>query len=73
MIEGNPGNDILEDHDAEALLVGEEGNDRLISRNGRDALIGGNLFGLLSCDNVDTGGEVDTESNGCSWYEMNGA
>ena len=44
ILDGREGDDILEDHNAEALLMGGAGNDRLISRNGRDTLWGGNTF-----------------------------
>lgn len=67
-VDGDSGDDTLEDHDAEAFLIGNAGSDTLISRNGKDALWGGNAFGIQACAD---GGYTDTEGNGCSWYETN--
>ena len=53
LLDGGPGDDILEDHNAEAGLIGGQGSDRLISRNGRDALWGGNAFGISTCTDRD--------------------
>ena len=69
LLDGVDGDDILEDHDAEALLFGGSGNDRLISRNGRDNLWGGNTFGLTTCADLDDG-EQDENSNSCSDYVL---
>ena len=52
IFDGREGDDILEDHNAEAVFIGSSGNDRLISRNGRDYLWGGNIFGVTSCLNT---------------------
>ena len=69
ILDGNEGDDILEDHNAEAGLIGSAGNDRLISRNGRDVLWGGNIFGLTSCEDDDTGGTVtDSRTMACEAY-----
>ena len=67
-VDGDSGDDILEDHNAEAFLIGNAGSDTLISRNGKDALWGGNAFAIQAC--VDTA-YTDSEGNGCSWYETN--
>ena len=56
LLDGRNRDDILEDHNAEATLFGGSGNDRLISRNGRDNLWGGNTFGLTNCVDIDNGG-----------------
>ena len=69
LLDGVDGDDILEDHDAEALLFGGGGNDRLISRNGRDNLWGGNTFGLTTCVDLDDGVQ-DENSNSCSDYVL---
>jgi hypothetical protein len=70
VLDGMGGDDVLEDHNAEALLAGGAGNDRLISRNGRDALWGGNPFRLNECtDGITT--EVDENGNGCGYYNIN--
>ena len=66
VLDGGLGDDILEDHNARATLIGNEGSDRLISRNGRDALWGGNAFGLLACEDTDT--MNDSEGNDCDDY-----
>ena len=68
VFDGLLGDDILEDHNAEAGLIGGQGNDRLISRNGRDALWGGNVFGVTSCMNcVDAA--TDSRGSSCAAYE----
>ena len=41
-INGNEGNDFIEDHNGNSLLIGGRGSDTLVSRGGRDALWGGN-------------------------------
>ena len=67
ILDGNSGDDILEDHNAEAGLIGSQGNDKLISRNGRDVLWGGNIFGLTSClDDDDT--VTDSRTMACAAY-----
>ena len=67
LLEGFEGDDILEDHNAETSAVGSAGNDRLISRNGRDFLWGGNPFGLTTCTDTDTG-EEDEATQACADY-----
>ena len=67
IIDGLPGDDILEDHNAEAALIGGAGNDRLISRNGRDGLWGGNIFAVTACLDDDDG-ETDEAGNACADY-----
>ena len=67
MVLGQGGDDILEDHGAQAMMLGYAGSDRLISRGGRDALWGGNVFGVSECISTDT--DVDSEGNACLWYE----
>ena len=69
-IDGDSGNDILEDHNAEAFLIGNAGSDTLISRNGKDALWGGNAFGIMGCMD---GAYTATDSADCSTYEGNPA
>ena len=68
IMDGLAGDDILEDHNAEAGLIGGAGNDRLISRNGRDALWGGNIFAVTACTDDDDGGETDEIGNACEDY-----
>ena len=70
-VDGDTGDDTLEDHNAEVFFIGNAGSDTLISRNGKDALWGGNAFGIQGCDDI--AGFTDSASNGCSWYETNGA
>ena len=67
VIDGMTGDDILEDHGAEAILIGGSGNDKLISRNGRDALWGGNLFALTTCSDTDNGADDELDFD-CSFY-----
>jgi len=69
VLDGMGGDDILEDHDAQALLIGGAGDDRLISRNGRDALWGGNAFGVTECEDDVPPASTDEAGNGCSFYE----
>ena len=69
-VDGDTGDDTLEDHDAEVFFIGNAGSDTLISRNGKDALWGGNAFGIQGC--TDTA-YTDSAGNGCDWYETNGA
>ena len=71
VLDGMGGDDILEDHDAQALLIGGAGDDRLISRNGRDALWGGNAFGITYCLDDIPATETDEAGNSCDWYETN--
>ena len=60
VLDGMGGDDVLEDHNAEAFLAGGAGNDRLISRNGRDALWGGNPFKLSDCTDDTFAGNMDS-------------
>lgn len=72
VLDGMGGDDVLEDHNAEAFLAGGAGNDRLISRNGRDALWGGNPFKLSDCIDVAFGTDLDSLSNpDCVYYNVN--
>lgn len=66
-VDGDSGDDTLEDHNAEVFFLGQAGSDTLISRNGKDALWGGNPIGIQSCtDTAFTG--VNGES--CTDMEM---
>ena len=65
-IDGDGGDDTLEDHNAEAFLIGNAGSDTLISRNGKDALWGGNAFGIMGCTD---GSYTATGTATCANYE----
>lgn len=49
IIDSDDGNDFIEDHNGQSLLVGGPANDTLVSRGGRDALWGGNDFMYNAC------------------------
>lgn len=70
LFDGGAGDDILEDHNAELTTIGGPGNDRMISRNGRDVMWGGNVFGLTNCVDTDNG-ETDFISATCADYISN--
>lgn len=70
VLDGMDGDDVLEDHNAEAFLAGGAGNDRLISRNGRDALWGGNPFKLSGCMDLSTFTD-DLGNTNCGYYNLN--
>ena len=53
-------------------MIGGAGNDRLISRNGRDSLWGGNAFGYRYClDDVAAAATDELSNADCSYYETN--
>ena len=70
VLDGMGGDDVLEDHNAEAFLAGGAGSDRLISRNGRDALWGGNPFKLSDCTDESTFTD-DLGNTNCGYYNLN--